>query len=269
MLNSPIQYYGGKTYMTDTLIKHFPKSYRLYVEGFGGGASLLLNKPETPVEIYNDLDKNVYSLFKVISNGEALKTLQRKLYIAPYSHDLYDEAKEKLQEELSVEDRAYYFFYLSRTSFNGIGGFSCNPLVRRGCSKSISTYFGAIDNLEAIWSRIQHAVIENRDIFELIDKYDSDDTFLYLDPPYVQSTRLSSQRYREEFEDNLHAKLVDRLLCIKGKVLLSGYDTPIYDRLVENGWNKFEFHPEQYGNEDATEVLWYNYSIEGEDNPLW
>ena len=69
-LNSPVEYYGGKSYMTDVIIEHFPSSYDLYVEGFGGGASVLLNKPVTPLEIYNDLEQNIYSLFKVISDEE-------------------------------------------------------------------------------------------------------------------------------------------------------------------------------------------------------
>jgi site-specific DNA-adenine methylase len=65
--------------------------------------------------------------------------------------------------------------------------------------------------LETIWSRIQHAIIENRDIFELLDKYDAEDTFFYLDPPYVQSTRLSSQRYLEEFEDEIDGWVIDAI----------------------------------------------------------
>lgn len=269
-MNSPVNYYGGKSYMTDTLKKHFPPNYKTYVEGFGGGASLLLNKDETPLEIYNDLEKNIYSLFKVISNEDSMRRLQERLYKGVYSHQLYDEYKAILKsgEELSIEDRAYYFFYVNHTSFNGIGGFSYNPLVRRGCSKSISSYFSAIDNLETIWSRIQHAIIENRDIFELLDKYDAKDTFFYLDPPYVQSTRLSSQRYLEEFEDELHIKLIDKLLTIKGKALVSGYDHPIYDKLVENGWNKVTFKSNN-ALSSATEVLWFNYDISKGNKPLW
>ena len=69
-MNSPIKYYGGKTYLTDILLNNFPDSYDIYIEGFGGGASLLFAKNQTPLEIYNDLDKNVYSLFKVINNKE-------------------------------------------------------------------------------------------------------------------------------------------------------------------------------------------------------
>ena len=260
-MNSPIEYYGGKTYMTDIIINHFPNSYNLYVEGFGGGASVLLNKPVTPLEIYNDLYKNVYSIFKIISNKEELCKLKERLYLTPYSREIRNEYKEKLKDTtISIQDRAYYYFYVNRTSFNGVGGFSFNPLIRRGCSKSISGYLSAIDGLDEIYSRIQHCVIENLDIFYLIDKFDEIDTFFYLDPPYVQSTRKSNQKYGEEFEDELHIKLVDRLLNIKGKVLLSGYDTPLYDRLVENGWHKYEFDSVN-AMSDATEVLWYNYDI--------
>ena len=229
-----------------------------------------MNKPETPLEIYNDLWSNVYSLFKVISDESKYKELQNRLYITPYSQQLREEYKELLNTDLSIEDRAYYYFYVNRTSFNGVGGFSFNPLVRRGCSKSISHYFSAIDNLEKIYSRLQHAVIENRDIFELIDKYDEVDTFFYLDPPYVQSTRKSGQRYAEEFEDDLHIKLVDRVLNLKGKCLISGYDSPIYDKLVENGWHKYEFDSVNAMSE-AVEVLWYNYDLSSENivKELW
>ena len=268
-MNSPVEYYGGKTYMTEIIYKYFPSKYHLYVEGFGGGASVLLNKKITPLEIYNDLEKNIYSLFKVISDELKYKELQNRLYLTPYSHDLRDEYKEKLNGELSIEDRAYYFFYVNRTSFNGIGGFSFNPLVRRGCSKSISGYLSAIDNLENIYERMCHAVIENRDIFDLIDHYDAEDTFFYLDPPYVQSTRKSSQKYKEEFEDELHIKLVDRVLSLKGKCLISGYDSPIYDKLVENGWHKIEFKSKNACT-DATEILWFNYDVEIDKlNTLW
>ena len=267
-LNSPVEYYGGKSYMTDVIIEHFPSSYDLYVEGFGGGASVLLNKPVTPLEIYNDLEQNIYSLFKVISDEDAYKRLQYRLYLTPYSKQLREEYKQYLLSELSIEDRAYYFFYVNRTSFNGVGGFSFNPLVRRECSKSISGYLSAVDGLEDIHSRICHAVIENRDIFELLDKYDDKNTFFYLDPPYVQETRLSNQRYAEEFDNDKHKALIDKLLSMKGKVLLSGYEHPIYDKLVDSGWHVFKF----YNNNTvstATEFLWWNYDIESEKSSLW
>ena len=270
-MNSPIKYYGGKTYMTDIIISFFPTKYKVYVEGFGGGASVLLAKNETPIEVYNDINKNVYSLFKVISDSEKLEKLQQRLYLTPYHEEIRKEYKEKLLiEDITVDDRAYYFFYVNRTSFNGVGGFSVNPLMRRSSAKSISDYLSAVDGLDEIWSRIRGCIIENKDIFNLLDKYDDENTFFYLDPPYVQSTRKSNQKYENEFDDSLHTKLVDRLLTMKSKVLVSGYDHPIYDKLTENGWNKVNFKS-QNAESSATETLWFNYSIDKLDSKkkLW
>lgn len=260
-MNSPIEYFGGKTYMIETLTKMFPNNYRLYVEGFGGGASLLLNKKRDELEIYNDLNENVYSLFKVISDKDKMEELRRRLSLTYYSAELRREYKEKLKESnLSILDRAYYFIYVNRTSFNGVGGFSFNPLIRRTMSKSISGYLSCIDSLPEIHERIFNAVIENRDIFDLLDKYDSEDTFFYLDPPYVQSTRSSSQKYECDMNEEDHIKFVEKLKTLKGKALVSGYDHPIYDELVKSGWNKYQFDSPN-GASNAVETLWYNYSI--------
>ena len=85
--------------MVDTIISFFPQKYDLYVEGFGGGASVLLNKCKTPLEIYNDLNDNVYSLFKVLSNKDALDKLKSRLYLTPYHAHLREEYKDLLKDE--------------------------------------------------------------------------------------------------------------------------------------------------------------------------
>lgn len=78
-MNSPIKYYGGKSYMSDIIISHFPKDYSVYIEGFGGGASVLFAKERDKLEIYNDLGRNVYSLFKVLSDKELFEQMKEKL----------------------------------------------------------------------------------------------------------------------------------------------------------------------------------------------
>ena len=65
--------------MTNIIIDHFPKEYEVYVEGFGGGASVLFQKEKTPLEVYNDLGENVYSLFKVISDKDMFERLKEKM----------------------------------------------------------------------------------------------------------------------------------------------------------------------------------------------
>lgn len=260
-MNSPIVYYGGKSYMTDTLKSYFPNSYNVYVEGFGGGASLLLScDNKNKIEIYNDLYENVYSLFKCLQNNKLFTKLKTKVDLTYYSHELFDKFKRRLlKDDLSTLKRAYYYLMVNRMSFNGCGGFKVDSTnVRNGMSKSTSDFLTMIEGLEELHIRLKSVIIENLDVFDLIDKYDNKNVFMYLDPPYVQSTRKSNQKYAVEMSDSLHKKLCKRLLTFKGKVLVSGYDNSIYDILTDNGFKKVSFTPKQFCK--TKETIWMNYS---------
>lgn len=261
-MKSPIKYYGGKSYMTEIIKKYFPKDIETYVEGFGGGASVLFSKEPNGVEIYNDLGENVYSLFKVLADEKLFNNLKCKLDLTPYSEELRQEYKEKLKETLTIEDRAYYFIYVNRTSFNGVGGFSVTRCVRRSMSKSVSDYLSMIDKLSEIHNRLSTVVIEHKDIMDLIDRYDSEDVFMYLDPPYVRSTRKSSTTYEVEMTDDEHRLFCERLLTFKGKVLISGYDNEIYDILSNSDKFKKVSFKSPNSKSDAIETLWMNYDCE-------
>lgn len=256
-MKSPIKYYGGKSYMTDIITSQFPSDYEVYVEWFGGGASVLFAKPQNGVEVYNDLNENVYALFKALSNKEAFEQLKQRMDLTPYSAQLRDEYKELLTTNLSLCDRAYYFLCVNRMSFNGVGGFSTTHIVRRNMSKSTSDFLSMIDKLPQIHNRLSSVIIEHRDIMELIDKYDNPNVFMYLDPPYVISERRSSQRYECDMTNEQHGALIGRLLDCKCKWLLSGYDNAIYQPLTDK-FGKMEFKSPNSGS-SAIEVLWKNY----------
>lgn len=256
-MKSPIKYYGGKSYMTTNIINEFPPYFEVYVEGFGGGASVLFSKEQNGIEIYNDLGDNVYSLFKVISDKQHFNRLKELLELTPYSNKLREEYKEKLKGKLDIVERAYYFIYVNRTSFNGVGGFSTTRLVRRGMSKSTSDYLSMIDKLPEIHNRLSSVIVENRDIFELIEKYDAENTFMYLDPPYVKSTRTSSTNYEKEMSDEDHKKLINTIKNCKSKILISGYDHEIY-RELEDTFKRIEFQSPNTCS-DRIEILWKNY----------
>lgn len=243
--------------MTDIIISHFPDTYEVYVEGFGGGASVLFQKEKTDLEVYNDLGENVYSLFKVLSDKDMFQRLKEKLDLTYYSEELRNEYKQDLKTNLSLEDRAYKFIFVNRSSFNGVGGFSTTMLARRNMSKSTSDYLSMIDKLPEIHNRLSSVIIEHKDIFDLLDKYDNEKTFMYLDPPYVKSTRLSNQTYEVEMTNEEHIKLCERLLNFKGKILLSGYDNEIY-KILDSKFTKFEFKSPNSKSE-AIECLWKNY----------
>ena len=243
--------------MTNIIINQFPKDYDIYVEGFGGGASVLFQKPQCGIEVYNDLEENVYSLFKVLSDKDMFERLKTKMDLTFYSAQLREEYKELLKMDISLEDRAYYFLCVNRSSFNGVGGFSTTHIVRRNMSKSTSDFLSMIDKLPDIHNRLSSVIIEHRDIMDLINKYDKAGVFMYLDPPYVVSTRASSQKYECDMTDTQHERLVGRLIDCKCKWLVSGYDNPIYDKLT-NKFGKMEFKSPNSGS-FATEILWKNY----------
>ena len=244
--------------MTDIIIDQFPKEYEVYVEGFGGGASILFEKEKTPLEVYNDLGENVYSLFKVLSDKEMFNRLKEKLDLTYYSEELRNEYKQDLKRnDLSLENRAYKFIFVNRSSFNGVGGFSTTMLARRNMSKSTSDYLSMIDKLPEIHNRLSSVIIEHKDIMDLLDKYDKETTFMYLDPPYVKETRLSNQTYEVEMTNEQHIKMCERLLLFKGKILLSGYDNELY-RILDSKFNKLSFKSPN-AKSDATEILWKNY----------
>ena len=259
-MNSPIQYYGGKSYMTETLKSYFPNKYEIYVEGFGGGASLLLSCNHSyKTEIYNDLYDNVYCLFKCLQNDTLFSKLKKKVDLTYYSHKLYDKFKEKLKcDDLSTLKRAYYYLMVSKMSFNGHGDFSVKFITRRGMSKCTSDMISTIEGLEDLHLRLKSVIIENLDIFDLLDKYDNEKVFMYLDPPYVHSTRKSNQKYAIEMSDKQHKKLCKRLLSFKGKLLVSGYYNEIYNILTDNGFKKFSFVPKQLCK--TKETIWMNYN---------
>jgi site-specific DNA-adenine methylase len=95
-----IRYFGGKGGKQSTVIKSFiPKKYNTYVEPFGGSGTILFCQ-QSPIEIYNDIFDNVYSLFKVISDNQMFTVLKNRLDITPYSEKINKEFKKAIEERI-------------------------------------------------------------------------------------------------------------------------------------------------------------------------
>ena len=182
-MNSAIRYFGGKSNMISHIIEHFPDegTYNTYIEPFGGSYSVgLKNCENVPIEIYNDLNKNVYSLYKVLQDKELYTRFKEKCDLAIYNEDFRREYRESLKnDELDIVERAYKFFYVNRTSHNGIGGFSINTVVRRNMSKSVSDMLSAIDRMDELHQRISKIIVTNKDAFELIERYKNNENVFF------------------------------------------------------------------------------------------
>ena len=265
-MNAPIRYFGGKGLMFKEIISQFPKpDYGIYVEPFSGSYTIGLHMPYIPpIEVFNDLNKNVYCLYKVLRDEVLFPQFAKMVELTPYSEDMRYEAKGKLgNENLSELERAYWYYIFNRLSVNGIGGFATNMLVRRGMAKSVSDFLSSIDRLPELHERLRRLVIYNRDALDLMDKFCQPNCFLYCDPPYVWSTR-GDTRYDIDQPDSFHEKFVDKCISSKARILISGYDNPIYKRLEDNGFTKVSFDVNTSdGNRTPkakTEFLWRNYN---------
>lgn len=264
-MRSPLKYFGGKNNMINKIIPHFPKDneYKIYLEPYGGSAAILLSRSlNSHAEIYNDIYENVYSLFKCISDKTLFEEFRNKCELSLYSAQFRKEYKEKLKEKgLSILDRAFFFWYVNRTSFNGVGGWTANCYIRRKMSKSTSDFLSAIERLPELHDRLSSVIIENKDAIDLIETYDKSDVFMYLDPPYHQDTR-GATRYIHDYTNEQHEKFIDSVLKSKAKILISGYECKAYKRL-EPIFTKIKFDVKtmsgDYKKKISTEVLWKNY----------
>lgn len=265
---SPINWYGGKYYMAKDIIEVFPK-HKMYVEGFGGAAHILFRKEKSELEVYNDLHSGLYLFFKLLRENN--EEFIRRLSLTPYSREEFENSKQWMYEEDEIEKaRSFYVRTMQSVASNG-GWCYAKSKSRRGMCQSVSRWLGNIEeNLEGAIERLKEVQVENLDILELIKKYDKEDTLFYLDPPYISDTRKQKKSYDYEMTDEQHKELVDTLIGIKGKVVLSGYDHPIYNKLLDNGWSKVVLGEyakrSQKTNEGelskGKEFVWVNYELE-------
>lgn len=252
------------------MVKHIlpliPK-HVTYCEVFGGGASLLFAKEPSLVEVYNDIDGSLVDFFKVVSDPDKFGDFYRRVSVLPLSRSLFYEYKESWFNEKDLTKRVVKWFVVMRQSFSGIFARSWKHSVscsRRKMAHSISQWLGCLDGLPEIHSRLQSVQVENMDFRKLINVYDRKETFFYLDPPYIESTRKEGKVYRVEMSFVDHIDLVSILLNIKGMVILSGYENEVYDPLVEEGWRLLKFETCCYSantkREKRVEYLWMSPS---------
>lgn len=253
-----LRYFGGKWLLAPWIISHMP-AHRIYVEPFGGGASVLLRKSPSYAEIYNDLDGEIVNVFRVVRDQG--RELRARLEATPFAREEFDLAHEPAEDPLEQARRSIV------RSFMGHGADSLTRRYKSGF-RAVATrnnrhpardwvnYAPALDTIQA---RLMGVVIENRDALEVMAAQDGTETLHYVDPPYPHATRTASRwgkhGYRHELSDQEHVALCDALCQLRGMVLLSGYPTPLYERL---GWQRFTRKHYADGAVERTEVLWIN-----------
>ena len=241
-LRSPIWWFGGKGNLVSKLLKFVPE-HTYYCEVFGGGAALLFAKQPAKFEVYNDIDSSLVAFFRVLRDPRKFKKFYKKVCLTPYSREEYCHCRDTWQNCEDEVERVYRWFIVARMSFGGrFGqGWGYNVgQIHRNMAGSVSRYLSIIELLPEIHQRIMTVQIEHLDWKDCMEKYNAwgKDGFMYNDPPYYPDTRRSGG-YKHEFSREQHEELIDYLLTkTKTKIMLSGYDNPLYQNLEKHGWKK-------------------------------
>ncbi len=284
ILRSPVRWFGSKSRLVGKFLELIPE-HHTYVEPFGGGASLLFGKPPSKVEVYNDLDSGLVNFFQVLRDPATFERFHRLVCMTPYSREEFDGCRQSWESCEDNVERAYRWFVVARMSFSGAfrnGGWSSvTHESTRGISASVGVWLRGVEMLPEIHARLMMVQVEHGDWQRMLERYDDPQAFMYLDPPYVLATR-SRTRYPSDLTEDDHRDLVDRLLGMKSKVLLSGYQHLIYTPLEAAGWKRLDIHTACHsaGSTRATGILgdgarleaqartesvWFNYEIGGQE----
>jgi len=187
------------------------------------------------VEVYNDLDGALVNLFEVVRDEARFTDFAQRLDFTPYAKAEFERSLAFDDVEDSVE-RARQFYTVINQSISGKRLASRGDWARGRADNLAERWFARHEKLGSIHDRIKHVQIECRDALDVLQEWDTPDTTFYCDPPYILDTRSKRKYYAVEPGDEYHERLVDVLLDVKGNVILSGYDHPIYRRLLDRGW---------------------------------
>lgn len=243
-MNGPaFRYHGGKFRLAPWVLSFFPP-HQTYVEPFGGAAGVLLQKPRSYAEVYNDLDGDVVNLFRVLQRRASRERLVEACHLTPYARAEFDQAWEQTTDAV---ERARRLLIRAQMGFGSAGatkgktGFRIDSQRAYGTAQHLWSSFPP--RLREVAERFAGVLIENRPAIEVMRQHDTPLTLHYVDPPYMHETRVMQSGkagyYRHEMDGEQHAELLDCLLDLKGMVIVSGYGTELYnDRL--RGWTRHE-----------------------------
>jgi len=262
----PVRWHGAKFRMAREILQHLP-THRLYNEVFGGGAGVLLHKPRSYAEVYNDLDDDIVGLFRTLQDAASAARLIELLRLTPFARAefeiAYEWSPDPVERARRLVIRSFMGFgsnaHSSTQRWHQSTGFRSNS--NRSGTTPAQDWASLPDAYAAIVYRFRGVVIEHRDAVEVLQRHDGEETAHYIDPPYVHDTRSmfkgGKSAYKHELDLAAHNRLLGAVRDLKGMVVLSGYAHGLYDAALDD-WRRVEFKAYADGAREREEVLWIN-----------
>lgn len=259
-MKTPISYYGGKLSLLSKIIPLIPE-HKLYCEPFIGGAAVFFAKQKSKVEVINDINGEIVNFYQVLQND--FNALQREIKATLHSRNLHRRAQVIYGNPDMFDSikRAWAVWVLANMSFNNALDTSFTRSADCKFSRKIASNRERFS--DELTERISGVQIECRDALKVIEANDTQESFFYVDPPYVGACQGHYDGYTQE---DFNA-LISLLSKIKGKFLLSSYRNEVLTQAVKlHGWYQVEIkvNSNPTGSDKSrvkVEVLTANYPI--------
>ena len=249
---------GNKKKIAQQIQAYFPP-HKIYIEPFFGAGGMFFNKPKAKYNIVNDLDSDVFNLFQVVMNQK--EELEKAFYMMPIHSDLLDYWK--VNQEIEPIKKALRFLFLSNFTLNGTGS-AVRHQVSSGAGGVKDSKDSFLKELEKTFLLLYDCNFTNFDFRKFLDKLgfhkdgrnDEEKTFIYSDPPYLDT----SDNYSNSFTHQDSAHLFDCLQNTGCKFAYSEFDHPfILEQAKERNLNVITIGERQNLKNRRTEILVTNY----------
>lgn len=262
-MRPPIPYFGGKMTIGPAIAALLPP-HGHYVEPYCGSLAVLMAKRPSDHETVNDLDRRIITFWRVLRDRPA--DLARVCALTPHSRVEHAEAEPLEAHDGEVELARQVFVRLTQGRSGQLRRTGWRNYINpAGSSASMPDYLaGYVDRIAPAAERLQHVSLEALPALEIVAKFGAQpDVLLYVDPPYLGSTRTRS---RDDYEHEMrgeqdHRDLAAALRAARAAVVISGYPSDLYDLELYAGWDRHTFaagtgQGDGWGN--RTEVIWSN-----------
>ena len=215
---SPLAWLGGKSRLADQIIELMPP-HTTYCEVFAGAAWVFFKKPESKVEIINDINRELVTLYRCVQHH--LPELVQQFRWMLVAREQFDIFMKTPADTLTDIQRSARFFYLSKTAF---GAKVSKPTFGSAATAPPRLNLTRIEeDLSEAHLRLSRVFVECRPFQDVIKKFDKPGTLFYVDPPYWGGEKDYGAGIfsRDDF-----GRLAEQLAGIKGKFILSINDVP-------------------------------------------
>lgn len=253
-MKSILKYPGAKWRISDWIISHLPP-HKVYLEPFFGSGAVFFKKEPSYIETINDIDGNIVNLFRVCR--EQPQELARLMNLTPFAREEFQNCYEiEVDDDIERARRTLVRYHQSFGTCNSSKN-SWRNVQTHGGPRCATMWNDLPDIIINCCERLKNAQIENTDAITLIEKYNNPNTLIYCDPPYLQSLRKRNM-YKNEMSQEQHVNLLETLCRSSSKVVISGYDSEIYNDILR-GWRTVEKPTTAQLGLHRVEKLWMNF----------